>query len=437
MRLAGEVAGRFRLSIDQPPRYLRRSIGIEFEYGLLAEGGAPVHREVVSGTPRIFRAVPVSRIIEPGNDEKRVRDVDKQPVLRDRGPRPVHGKQRHSLESDIGTHRRLGEGGTAIEPGHGIGAVAEQDGRGQLVIRQGNRERRRRKSGLMQHGLEFGTSPGTRAVRIVQIAETHHRPTKMILRRACKILKTQLVLDREEQYATRVQHLADETKPVYGRIVARRKPVGVFENAHECDRIEALRHRREGLEIIDDDLHVRQIAAASSRHPRALRRRLQRVQLGGNLAEITAQRAATGSDFQHAATEQAGERPQQVGSACAEVVAGRPVDDACGEFGRKRRAIGALLDRIQELPLHLLPVTVGPGTRFTFTHPQSRVRASVERTREPIFLHHQITLSSARRSVMPRNPFPDSRWIWTASYRLSCGTMSPLGSRLAMPNDRK
>src|SRR5690606_30565256 len=123
----------------------------------------------------------------------------------------------------------------------------------------------------------------------------------------------------------------------------------------------------------------------------------------GRFADVTADRATTGADLQHPATQERREGTQQVGAARAEVVERGPVMDLARQLGREYGTVLAGLDRTQQRLLDLVAVAVPPGYGRSLAHPQpARVVANVGR-RGRILVFHHMTWSSALRSVIPRN----------------------------------
>src|SRR5690606_34801562 len=135
------------------------------------------------------------------------------------------------------------------------------------------------------------------------------------------------------------------------------------------DGIEGLPGPGERLQLVNHHLHVGQVAATGRRDARPLRRGLQRQQFRGRFADVTADRATTGADLQHPATQERREGTQQVGAARDEVeVRGQDMDLA-RQLGREYGTVLAVLDRTQQRLLVLDAVAVPPAYGRSLAHP--------------------------------------------------------------------
>ena len=394
---------------------LGHAAGMPYERSLLAERPAPLHRVVITRTTDIVRSVDMLDRAHMGDNHERVGHVGQQAVFRQHGPGAIHREKRVAAEVRIASHRRFGQGHAIVEPGHCARAIAQQHRRGQLVVGKRQSKSDLGESRFAQHRIELQPSIRPGPAPFVEIADPQHGPPEVVLGRSGKILQPQLVLDRQQQHAAWIEHGTGQPQPVHRRIIALAEAMRILQHPDQRHRIETFAIAREGFQVVNDDPDILLPIATGGSHPGPGHRGFQRNEFLRRVPEEPAQRATARADLQHPPLQQGCEWPEQAGTARAEVIARRPVDDPLRQFRGQHGTIAAGEHRFEKLALDLFAIAVVPFPRLILAQPTSDLLCiPVGAGENGLFFLHR-TFNSACRSVTPRNSVRFSTQTWIAS----------------------
>jgi hypothetical protein len=197
----------------------------------------------------------------------------------------------------------------------------------------------------------------------------------VVLGRSRQVLHAELVLDRADDRAVRLQTRRRLAQERHARLEAGRA-ADVLEHADDHDQV-VRRLGRQRRELSHEDLDVGEIVCATAHDRRSLGRRLERVNRAGDLAQVPRHGAASGTDFEHRAIARNVETAHDVGALAREVIALDPVPAVRRQLVARRRPVcGAAYDRRDPLLAAVQPAAVAPGQ-----HAAARAARKVELAR--------------------------------------------------------
>ena len=331
----------------------RDARGRRFEDGGLDELRA-------AGLPAEVPGERCQRSLRPGGGphDEGVGEVRQQAVAVDDVPHPVRVEGRDAGVLVV-RRRDPGEQGDRVDGAVGAGGGVGQHEAGQLVVGEGVEPLLLGESGRRQTPPQLLASEGHHRVRAVPVLDPVHPLAGVVLRETGQVLQAELVLDRQDQLAARLQEPRDVLDhDVDGVPVGlEAEHPGVLQHPDDHDGAEAL-GLPEPLDGVRDHLDVGKVTAAIGADGGAARGTLDRNHLEPALAQRPGDGPHARADLQDRPREVAQEGCDDVAALIGEVVERGPVPDPGAKIGGQGGDVVGLAHGAGHVVLGLVPVVV-------------------------------------------------------------------------------